>query len=67
LNGAKDYEEGAARGMKGVSWTRRRAIHVDDQGRSGAFREREENLEKQHLKFCKATLTSPGLLNIWRT
>jgi hypothetical protein len=24
-----------------------RAIHVDDQGRSGAFREREENLEKQ--------------------
>jgi hypothetical protein len=33
--------------MKGVSWTRGRAIHVDDQERSGAFQEREENLEKQ--------------------
>jgi hypothetical protein len=33
--------------MKGVSWTRGRAIHVDDQGSSGAFPEREDNLEKQ--------------------
>jgi hypothetical protein len=46
LNGVKDYGEGAARDIKGVSWTRGRAIHVDDQGRSGAFQEREENLEK---------------------
>jgi len=36
-----------ARDMKGVSWTRGRAIHVDDQGSSGAFPEREDNLEKQ--------------------
>lgn len=36
-----------ARDMKGVSWTRGRAIHVDDQGSSGAFPEREDNLKKQ--------------------
>ena len=37
----------SARDIKGVSCTRGRAIHVDDQGSSGAFPEREDNLKKQ--------------------
>ena len=35
----RDHRGGTARDMKGVSGTRGRAMRIEDQGRSGAFRE----------------------------
>ena len=43
----RDHRGGTARDMKGVSGTRGRAMRIEDQGRSGACRAREEEWQSR--------------------